>query len=229
MKLFIRRSESLQLQISALIDICQSAWHSLMLLFIYLTNSRFMNRDALISLQILWSESHPQSHNQGPSKTASGSKEGLSIYGLFSSLARTQQGRYLLRQYFLRPMLDIDIINERLETVGIFTRPDNEEPLNNILKSLVQIKNIRTVMIHLRKGVKRGLNSGIRNGVWSTLRSVSILWAVIMWNATLNIILSSHFTRSRYVMLSVTWWGQTPLQLKLKWVNNLQNFSCLIS
>lgn len=151
-----------------------------MLPFIGLTSSRFMNKDALISLQILWSESHPQSHNQGPTKVASGSKEGLSIYGLFSSLARTQQGRYLLRQYFLRPMLDIDVINERLETVGIFTRPDNEEPLNNILKSLAQIKNIRTVMIHLRKGVKRGLNSGIRNGVWSTLRSVSTPWAIIV-------------------------------------------------
>lgn len=128
--------------------------------------------DALISLQILQSETHPQSHNQGPTKLSSGSKEGLSVYGLFSGLARTPQGKYLLRQYFLRPSLEIDVIDERLETTGIFARPDNDDPLNTILKSLTYIKNMKTVMIHLRKGVSSCLSGGIKNGVWSTLRSV---------------------------------------------------------
>lgn len=122
------------------------------------------------------SQVHPQSHNQGPS--SSGSKEGLSVYGLFHHLARTPQGKTLLRQYFLRPSLDIDVINERLETSSVFVRPDNSRLLDSLTKSLGHIKNMRTVVIHLRKGISNGMgksSGGIRSGVWSSLRSVRAL------------------------------------------------------
>ncbi len=133
-----------------------------------------MNADTLASLQILQSESHPQSHNQGPTKASSGWKEGLSVYGLFHHLACTAQGKYNLRQYFLRPSLDVGIINERLDTASVFLRPDNSGPLNMLVKSLGQIKNMKTVMIHLRKGISNGMSKGggIKSGVWSSLRSV---------------------------------------------------------
>jgi len=135
---------------------------------------RFVNADTLASLQILHSESSPNSHSQGPTRTASGSKEGLSVYGLFHHLARTPQGKSLLRQYFLRPSLDVAVINERLDTASTFLRPDNNSPLNTIVKSLAQIKNMRTIMVHLRKGVSNGLSKGggIKSGIWSSLRSV---------------------------------------------------------
>ena len=68
----------------------------------------------------------------------------------------------------------MDVINERLETASIFLRPDNDSPLNNIVKNLGQIKNMKTVMIHLRKGISSGLSKGggIKSGIWSSLRSV---------------------------------------------------------
>ena len=96
------------------------------------------------------------------------------MYGLFHHLARTPQGKTLLRQYFLRPSLDVSIINERLNVAKVFLKPDNTTPLDNIVKSLKQIKNMRTVLIHLRKGISNGLNkgNGIKSGVWSSLRSV---------------------------------------------------------
>ena len=133
-----------------------------------------MNADTLSSLQIIQSESHPHTHNQGPTKASSGAKEGLSVYGLFHHLARTPQGKQLLRQYFLRPITDVAIINERLNVASIFLRPENHGPTVNISKSLGQIKNMRTVMTNLRKGVSNGLGKGggIKNGIWSTLRSV---------------------------------------------------------
>ncbi|KAL8961011.1 MAG: hypothetical protein Q9193_002376 [Seirophora villosa] len=118
------------------------------------------------------SQVHPQSHNQGPS--TSGSKEGLSVYGLFHHFARTPQGKNLLRQYFLRPSADIDVINERLDASSVFLRPDNTRLLDSMTKSLGQIKNMRTVVIHLRKGISNGMgkgSGGIRSGVWSSLRS----------------------------------------------------------
>lgn len=137
---------------------------------------RLVNADTLNCLQILQSENHPQSHNQGPTKTASGSKEGLSIYGLFLHLARTPQGRHLLRQYFLRPSLDTSVINERLDTISCFLRPDNDGSLKSMVRSLGQIKDMKTVMIHLRKGVRNGIGKGggIKSGIWSTLRSVCL-------------------------------------------------------
>jgi len=139
-------------------------------------NLRFISADTLSSLQVLQSESHPHSHNQGPTKASSGSKEGLSVYGLFHHLAHTPQGKYLLRQYFLRPSLNINIINERLDTIRAFLRPDSAVPLDSLIKSLKQVKNIRTVMIHLHKGVNIGSGNGggIKSGVWASLRSVSL-------------------------------------------------------
>ncbi|KAL8631563.1 hypothetical protein Q9189_002669 [Teloschistes chrysophthalmus] len=139
-----------------------------------LTGVMFIDAEALEALQIIQSQTHPMSHNQGPSKATSGPKEGLSIYGLFHHLARTPQGKFLLRQYFLRPSLHIRTINERLDTASIFLRPDNSGVFNGIVKSLGQIKNMKTVVIHLRKGISNGMgkgNGGIKSGVWSSLRS----------------------------------------------------------
>ena len=69
------------------------------------------------------------------------------------------------------------VINERLDTATIFLRPDNHGPLTNITKSLGQVKNMRAVMTNLKKGVSSGLSKGggIKNGIWSTLRSVRLL------------------------------------------------------
>ncbi|KAL8972895.1 MAG: hypothetical protein Q9183_000284 [Haloplaca sp. 2 TL-2023] len=139
-----------------------------------LSGVMFIDANTLDALQIMQSQSHPVSHNQGPSRASAGSKEGLSVYGLFHHLARTPQGKFALRQYFLRPSFDLDIINERLDTTSVFIRPDNTVVLNGIVKSLGQIKNMKTVVVHLRKGISNGVGkgtSGIKSGVWSSLRS----------------------------------------------------------
>ncbi|KAI4256406.1 MAG: hypothetical protein L6R42_006240 [Xanthoria sp. 1 TBL-2021] len=135
----------------------------------------FIDAETMGALQVMHSQSHPQSHNQGPSRASSGPKEGLSVYGLFHHLARTPQGKHLLRQYFLRPTLDIPTINERLDVASVFLRPDNTTLMNSIVKSLGQIKNMKTVVIHLKKGISNGMGNGsggIKSGVWSSLRSI---------------------------------------------------------
>ena len=130
-------------------------------------------------------ESSPNTHSHGPTRASSGSKEGLSVYGLFHHLARTPQGKHLLRQYFLRPILDINVINERLETASVFLRSDNDAPMNSIVKNLGQIKNMKTVTLHLRKGISNGSSKGggIKSGVWSSLRSVRCF---VRWRALLT-------------------------------------------
>jgi len=118
------------------------------------------------------SEFHPHAHNQGPK--AAGSKEGLSLYGLFHHFARTPQGKHLLRQYFLRPSLNIDLINERLASVGVFVRPDNSGPVEGLVKSLKGVVSVRSLMINLRKGVSGGSGraGGIAKSIWSGLQKV---------------------------------------------------------
>jgi hypothetical protein len=136
--------------------------------------TRFINADTLHSLQIIGSESHPHSHNQGPTNATSGSKEGLSVYGLFHHLARTPQGKYLLRQYFLRPSLSLDVIDERLDTITAFLRPENGDTVDTLVKDLQSVRNMRTMMINLRKGVSSGSakSGGFSKSVWASIRQV---------------------------------------------------------
>ncbi|KAM5507939.1 hypothetical protein McanMca71_001210 [Microsporum canis] len=138
---------------------------------INLQKTMFINKDTLSSLQIIQSESHPNAFNQGPGKTSSGSKEGLSIYGLFHHFARTPQGKRLLKQYFLRPSVDPNVINQRHEFLSTFLRPENAAPLEQLIKSLKNIKNLRPVVIHLRKGISTGSAKfrGFKGVVWSSL------------------------------------------------------------
>ncbi|KAI7088979.1 hypothetical protein KC356_g2889 [Hortaea werneckii] len=140
-----------------------------------LSGSMFINADTLLSLQITSTESHPNAQNQGPPSKgwSSGAKEGFSVYGLFHHLAKTSQGRALLRRYFVRPSLNINIINERLQTISVLLRPDNAEYLDHIVEHLAKIKNMRIVTINLRKGVSSGLNKnrGVNTSVWPSIRN----------------------------------------------------------
>ena len=134
----------------------------------------FINADALLSLQITSTESHPNAQQQGPaSKNLSrGAKEGLSVYGMFHHLAKTTQGRHLLRQYFLRPSQNLDVINERFNTVSVLTRTDNSVELDRFSAALAKMKNMRVAMMNLRKGISSGSNKryGLAATMWQTLR-----------------------------------------------------------
>lgn len=141
-----------------------------------LRDTMFINGDTLHSLGIIDPEAHPHSHNRGPNAN-SGAKEGLSVYGLFHHLARTPQGKFLLRQCFLRPSLNIDVINERLDAVSTFSRPENGAALEALIQNLKNIGNMRAMMINLRKGVGGCVpgRSGLSRSVWTSVRGVSIL------------------------------------------------------
>jgi DNA mismatch repair protein MSH5 len=139
-----------------------------------LRETMFINADTLHSLGIIDAEAHPHSHNRGPNAN-SGAKEGLSVYGLFHHLARTPQGRVLLRQYFLRPSLNIDVINERLDAVSTFSRPENGAAFDTLVRNMKNIGNMRATMINLRKGVGGSIpgRNGLSRCVWTSVRGVS--------------------------------------------------------
>lgn len=136
-----------------------------------ITDMMFVNGDTLASLQIIQSESHPNSHMQGPHST--GAKESLSVYGLFYHLARTPQGKQKLRQVFLQPSTSLSIIEERLDAISVLLLPENAPSLDTLCKSLKMVKDIRTVIIHLQKGVSAipHMGSAIRSGVWANIQN----------------------------------------------------------
>ena len=135
-----------------------------------LGNSMFVNADTLLSLQILGSEQHPNSQMQGPDKSKQGAKEDLSVYGLVKSLACTPQGKARLRQMFLRPSNDLDLIRERHRSIAVFLRPENKAVLEDITKMLRRVKDIKGTTTNLSKGVLNTTRKqGVKSGVWLTL------------------------------------------------------------
>lgn len=137
-----------------------------------LRDSLFVNADTLMSLQILGSENHPNSMNQGPDRSKTGAKEGLSLYGLFHVLTHTAQGKTKLRQMFLRPSTDLELIQERQQSISVLLRPENGADIDSIGKLLRKIKNIKHNLLQLKKGIS--LPSGhvsIERGTWASLQS----------------------------------------------------------
>ncbi|GLA02787.1 mutS protein msh5 [Aspergillus niger] len=136
-----------------------------------LTGTMFVNGRTLLSLQIMESESHPSMVNHGPGRKSTSSKEGLSVYGLFQRFACTPQGRNQLKQMFLRPSVELDVINERHSFIGVYLRTDNFNPFDKMVKGLKHIKNLHYVMINLRKGISTGSGKimGFKATVWATL------------------------------------------------------------
>ncbi|RAL10511.1 MutS family protein MSH5 [Aspergillus homomorphus CBS 101889] len=134
-----------------------------------LLGTMFVNKRTLSSLQIMESESHPSIVNQG--RKSNSTKEGLSVYGLFQRFARTPQGKIRLKQMFLRPSVDVDVIQERHAFLSVYLRPDNFIPLEKLTKSFKHIKNLRYVMVNLRKGIDTGSGkvTGFKTSVWATL------------------------------------------------------------
>lgn len=140
-----------------------------------LFDSMFVNADTLASLQILQTEFHPNSQMRGPDRSSSGAKENLSVYGLFQHLACTPQGKSKLRQIFLRPSIDIDLIRGRQQAITLFLRPENSEALKELTRNLRKVKNVRSSIAHLQRGVDcPGRRVSITNNVWATLQRFAL-------------------------------------------------------
>ncbi|KAK2014060.1 muts domain V [Colletotrichum eremochloae] len=138
-----------------------------------LTDFMFVNADTLSSLQVFQSELHPNSLMSGTAAT--GLKESLSLYGIFHPLAGTPQGRAELRQLFLRPLVNIDIIRGRHSAISVLLQPGNEAALENISQILKKVMDIKKVLAQLQRGAESPANSAsVERGVWWTLTRFSL-------------------------------------------------------
>ncbi|KAF9983142.1 MutS protein msh5 [Mortierella antarctica] len=85
-------------------------------------------------------ETHPSMHTR-----IRGRKEGLSLFGVLDQ-TKTPQGRYLLKQWLLKPSIDPAVLHARHQTVECFTRTENQTTIGQLIDSLSHIKNIPRVL-----------------------------------------------------------------------------------
>ena len=136
-----------------------------------LSSYMFVSADALLALQIVQTELHPNSQAWGPNLSKSSSKESLSVYGLFYNLACTPQGRTQLRQLFLRPILDLGLIRERQRTLSVLLQQNNAEMMAHMTSILRKIQNLRPALTLLRKGIEfLSAGQSFNKGVWATIQ-----------------------------------------------------------
>lgn len=109
-----------------------------------LQNVMRINADALFSLQIFEDENHASIHSD---KT----KEGLSLFGILNN-TKTTLGRSLMREWFLRPSMSLEVINSRHIAVECFLRPDNLTTMNTMHAHLKGTKNVPRILGLMKSG-----------------------------------------------------------------------------
>ncbi|GAA5920451.1 hypothetical protein JCM1841_004561 [Sporobolomyces salmonicolor] len=131
-----------------------------------------ISADALASLQIFDHETHASMHS-------SQGKEGLSLFGIVN-IARTPLGRALMRQWFVRPSLELDVIEQRQATVECFLRLENYSAADSIRSNFRLIKNAP-------KSLKLLMNArgGLRE--WQTLWEM-LYGAIMIRDASLTLV-----------------------------------------
>ncbi|KAK0633361.1 hypothetical protein B0T14DRAFT_64967 [Immersiella caudata] len=133
-------------------------------------DTMLVGADALVSLQIIQAELHPNPHLQYSSNSGSKSKENLSVYGLLQALACTAQGKLRLRQMLFHPTTEIGTIKSRQQAISVLLRPENEEIVVATRKLLRKVKNTKSLLRYVRMGVDRIRGQlSIRTGEWRAL------------------------------------------------------------
>ncbi|KAL2316742.1 hypothetical protein Fmac_030618 [Flemingia macrophylla] len=102
---------------------------------ISLYRNNFLKLDAAAheALQIFQIDKHPSHMGIGRAK------EGFSVFGMMNKCV-TPMGRRLLRNWFLRPILDLEVLNYRLNSISFFLC--SEELIASLRETLKSVKDI---------------------------------------------------------------------------------------
>ncbi|KAJ4725114.1 DNA mismatch repair protein MSH5 [Melia azedarach] len=101
--------------------------------------NKFLKLDATAheALQIFQTDKHPSHMGIGRAK------EGFSVFGMMNKCV-TPMGRRLLRNWFLRPILDLENLNSRLDAISFFLC--SEELMASLHETLKSVKDIPHIL-----------------------------------------------------------------------------------
>ncbi|XP_029213276.2 mutS protein homolog 5-like isoform X3 [Acropora millepora] len=112
-----------------------------------LNNLLIVDNNTYSALQIFQKERHPSVYKMGTGN--SGSKEGLSLFGIMNR-TRSVLGGHMLRMWFLRPSRDVNLLKQRHKAVSFFMSPRNAELVASLQDSLKHIKNVSRVLSRMK-------------------------------------------------------------------------------
>lgn len=93
-----------------------------------------IDASTITGLQIFQEDTHPSVMGIG------GSKEGFSVFGMMNRCV-TASGRRMLQSWFLRPMLNLDMINDRLTAIQLLvTKPEVLKMIHDALRKVSFVK-----------------------------------------------------------------------------------------
>ncbi len=96
-----------------------------------------VNMETLMALQVFDPELHP---NAASGKT----KEGLSVFGIMN-FTKSVQGAHLLKEWFTRPLQNIEQIRRRLDVVELFQRNECFGVLQGVQKNMRYMINMTVI------------------------------------------------------------------------------------
>ncbi|KAK9821426.1 hypothetical protein WJX81_003661 [Elliptochloris bilobata] len=114
--------------------------------------SGFLNVDAVsqTALSIFQEEQHP-----GKTMGIGSTKEGFSVFGVLDKCV-TSMGRRLLRLWFMRPIVDLDALNDRQDAIQVLAGvPDTCKALRDILRHIKDVpKQLQRLQAQSVRGAK---------------------------------------------------------------------------
>ncbi|KAI3948865.1 hypothetical protein MKX01_022279 [Papaver californicum] len=118
--------------------------------------NKFLKLDATAheALQIFQIDKHPSHMGIGRAK------EGFSVFGMFNKCL-TPLGRRLLRNWFLRPIVDLESLNDRLSNISFFLL--SEELVATLRETLKSVRDIAHVLKKLNSP-----SSACTSGDWTS-------------------------------------------------------------
>ncbi|KAK5665392.1 hypothetical protein QVD99_007744 [Batrachochytrium dendrobatidis] len=108
------------------------------------------------SLHIFQEQGHPNIFRQAK-------RESLSLFGILN-FSQTQAGKMLLKQWIMRPLLDLDTIKERHDSIEWFIQQDLSSR-KMLQDSLRRLRNIPKLL--------RAMNSKLSLADWQALHQVN--------------------------------------------------------
>ncbi|KAF8715894.1 hypothetical protein HU200_026854 [Digitaria exilis] len=169
---------------------------------------KFLKLDATAheALQIFQVDKHPSYMGIGRAK------EGFSVFGMLNKCV-TQMGRRLLRAWFLRPIIDIDVINNRLNTISFFLCC--EEVMTALRETL---KSVRDVPHMLKKF--NSPSSFCTNSDWNTF--LKCICSLLHINKIFEVGISEHLANKlQHMNIDLIGKANSSITAELDYVSDL--------
>ncbi|CAL1542302.1 unnamed protein product [Lymnaea stagnalis] len=96
-------------------------------------------------LSIFNTELHPSVYKSGTS-----SKEGLSLFGILNR-CKSSVGSRMLRGWFLRPLKNAALLNQRYDAISFFLKSCNIDTVKNLQECLKKIKYLPKILLKMTK------------------------------------------------------------------------------